>query len=484
MKLLFIASEAAPFAKTGGLGDVLAALPRALAARGHEVLVVIPKYASIDAQKYGLRDTGRKVEVTLPGGNASAAVFVTAPAERLRFLFLASPWFDRHELYGENGHDYRDNHKRFALLSAGALEAAKQQNFIPDVVHAHDWQAALAPLILKRGWAGRPAPLKARSLFTIHNLAYQGLFPREAMTELSLPADLFNPDALEFYGKIALIKAGLVFGDKLTTVSPTYAREIVQSPETGAGLDGLLRSREADLKGILNGADYGLWSPEIDAALPARYSANDLSGKALCKAGLQKELGLAEDAKAPLAAAIGRLAHQKGYDLLAEAVPGMIERGAQVALLGTGDGELEKAFGRLAEKYPGRVSVSLRFDDGLAHRIEGGADLFLMPSRFEPCGLNQLYSMRYGTLPVVHAVGGLNDSIQEALPQGGTPGAQGWGFRFDEESPQALLGAFDRAIALYKDAAAWSATQVRAMGLDYSWDRAASEYEALYGELK
>jgi len=304
------------------------------------------------------------------------------------------------------------------------------------------------------------------------------------MTELSLPADLFNPDALEFYGKIALIKAGLVFGDKLTTVSPTYAREIVQSPETGAGLDGLLRSREADLKGILNGADYGLWSPEIDAALPARYSANDLSGKALCKAGLQKELGLAEDAKAPLAAAIGRLAHQKGYDLLAEAVPGMIERGAQVALLGTGDGELEKAFGRLAEKYPGRVSVSLRFDDGLAHRIEGGADLFLMPSRFEPCGLNQLYSMRYGTLPVVHAVGGLNDSIQEALPQGGTPGAQGWGFRFDEESPQALLGAFDRAIALYKDAAAWSATQVRAMGLDYSWDRAASEYEALYGELK
>jgi len=484
MKLLFIASEAAPFAKTGGLGDVISALPRALAARGHDVLVVIPKYGSIDNHKYGLRDTGRKVEVSLPGGNASAQVFVTAPAERLRFLFLSSPWYERRELYGEEGHDYRDNDKRFALLSMGALEAAKQQNFLPDVVHAHDWQAALVPLILKRGWAGRPAPLKARSLFTIHNLAYQGLFAREAMQELALPADLFNPDALEFYGKIALIKAGLVFGDKLTTVSPTYAKEICESPETGAGLQGLLQSRKADLKGILNGADYSLWSPEIDAVLPARYSAGDLSGKAICKAGLQHELGLAHDARAPLAAAIGRLAHQKGYDLLAEAVPGMVERGGQVALLGTGDPELEQAFVRLSERFPGRVSISLRFDDALAHRFEGGADLFLMPSRFEPCGLNQLYSLRYGTLPVVHAVGGLNDSIQEAMPEGGTPGAQGWGFRFHEPSAQALLSAFERAAALHKDPAAFAATQVRAMALDYSWNRAASEYEALYLELK
>jgi starch synthase len=476
MKLLFIASEAAPYAKTGGLGDVISALPRALAARGHDVLVVIPKYGSIDQSRFALRDTGRKIEVSLPGGNASAAVFVTAPAERLRYLFLASPWFDRHELYGDNGHDYRDNHKRFALLSAGALEAAKQQNFLPDVVHAHDWQTALAPLILKRGWAGRPAPLQARSLFTIHNLAYQGLYPREAMQELSLPADLFNPDALEFYGKIALIKAGLVFADKLTTVSPTYAREIVESPETGAGLHGLLRSRQADLKGILNGADYSLWSPDVDGALAAKYTAADLSGKATCKSALQKELGLVVDANATLAVAIGRLAHQKGYDVLAQAVPGLIARGAQVALLGTGDANLEREFSQLAHEHPGQVSFSMRFDDGLAHRMEGGGDLFLMPSRFEPCGLNQLYSLRYGTLPVVHAVGGLNDSIRE--------GADGWGFRFDEMSVQALLDAAGRGIDLHKNKASWLAAQQRAMALDYSWDRAASEYESLYGELK
>jgi len=484
MKILFVASEAAPFAKTGGLGDVISALPRALAARGHEVLVVLPKYGSIDAQKFGLRDTGRRVEVAIGGANASATVFVTAPAERLRYLFLGNPWYERRELYGEGGHDYRDNHKRFALLAGGALEAAKQLGFQPDVVHAHDWQAALAPLILKRGWAGRPAPFKARSLFTIHNLAYQGLFPREIMQELLLPADLFNPDALEFYGKVSLIKAGLVFGDKLTTVSPTYAREILASPETGAGLEGLLQHRKADLTGILNGADYALWNPEIDAALPAKFSASDLSGKAICKAALQKELGLEESPRAPLAAAIGRLAHQKGYDLLAAAVPGLIERGAQFALLGTGDNQLEQAFEELAHRYPGKVSLSLRFDEGLAHRIEGGADLFLMPSRFEPCGLNQLYSLRYGTLPVVRAVGGLNDSIREAELATPARPAQGWGFRFDEESAEALLGAVERAIALYADPAAWAATQARAMALDYSWNRAASEYEALYGELK
>ena len=480
MKILFVASEAAPFAKTGGLGDVIAALPRALAARGHEVLVVLPRYGSIDEKAFGLRDTGRRVEVQFPSVNAQAAVFVTAPAERLRYLLLANPYYERKELYGDNGKDYRDNHKRFALLCVGALEAAKQINFIPDAVHAHDWQAALTPLILKRGWAGRPAPFKARSIFTIHNLAYQGVFPREAMAELALPSDLFHADALEFYGQLCLMKAGLVFGDKLTTVSPTYAREIVQSSETGAGLEGLLRHREADLTGIMNGVDYSQWSPELDPALPAKYGPNDLSGKALNKAALQKELGLAVEARVPLGAAIGRLAHQKGYDLLAEAVPGLIARGMQFALLGTGDGALEEQFHALAAKYPSQVSVTLRFDDGLAHRIEAGADLFLMPSRFEPCGLNQLYSLRYGTLPLVHAVGGLADSIRDATAPGLPPGEDGWGFRFDQETPEALLEAADRALGLWRNAAAWQATVRRAMSQDFSWDRAAEKYEALY----
>ena len=472
MKILFVASEAAPFVKTGGLGDVIGALPRALSLRGHEILVVLPKYSAIDAQAHGLRDTGRRVEVQFPGLNAGAEIFQYAPEARLRYLFLQSPWFERRELYGEGGKEYRDNHKRFALLCAGALEAAKQQNFIPDAVHAHDWQAALTPLILKRGWAGRPAPFKARSIFTIHNLAYQGVFPREAMSELMLPSDLFHADALEFYGKLNLMKAGLVFGDKLTTVSPTYAREIVASQTTGAGLEGLLTHRQADLVGIMNGVDYGRWSPDTDEALPQRYSAADLSGKAAGKEALQRELGLTADPRTLLCAAIGRLVHQKGYDLLAEALPGLVERKVQFVMLGMGDGALEDAFRALAAKHPRNISVQLRFDDKLAHRIEGGADVFLMPSRFEPCGLNQLYSLRYGTLPLVHAVGGLADSIEE--------GPQGWGFRFDEESPAALLAALDRALTLWADPPAWQAAMVRAMGRDHSWARAAEQYEALY----
>ena len=472
MKILFVASEAAPYIKTGGLGDVIGALPRALAQRGHDLLCVIPKYGAIDAQHFGLRDTGRRVEVQFPGLVAGAAVHVHAPAERLRYLFLQNPWFDRKELYAENGKDYRDNHKRFALLCAGALEAARQQGFVPDAVHAHDWQTALVPLIVKRGWAGRPPPFRARTVFTIHNMAYQGMFPREAMAELGLPADLFHADALEFYGALNLMKAGLVFGDKLTTVSPTYAREILHSSETGAGLEGLVRHRVGDLTGIMNGVDYTTWNPETDAALPAQYSAGNPAGKAQDKAALQQELGLEVKADSLLCGAIGRLVHQKGYDILAAALPGLVERGAQLALLGTGDTELEEKFSELAARYPRQLSVQLRFDDKLAHRIEGGADAFLMPSRFEPCGLNQLYSLRYGTLPIVHAVGGLNDSIHEGL--------DGWGFRFDQMTAEALLAAVGRAQKLFADQPAWLEAMRRAMGRDHSWGRAAEQYEALY----
>jgi len=472
VKILFVASEAAPYVKTGGLGDVIGALPRALAGRGHDVMVIIPRYGVIDGPQFGLRDTGRRVEVQFPNLNAGAHIHVHAPAERLRYLFLQNPWYDRRELYGEGAKDYRDNHKRFALLCAGSLEAARQWNFIPDAIHAHDWQAALVPLIVKRGWAGRPSPVRARCVFTIHNMAYQGVFPREAMSELELPADLFNPDALEFYGKLNLMKAGLVFAEKLTTVSPTYAREIVHSNEVGAGLEGLLRHRQSDLTGIMNGVDYERWSPEKDPLIPQHYSAEDLSGKAACKAALQQEVGLDPAAGTMLCATIGRLAHQKGYDVLAETVPSMMERGVQLLLLGTGDAVLEEQFAALAARYPGHVSAQLRFDDKLAHRIEAGADVFMMPSRFEPCGLNQLYSLRYGTLPLVHAVGGLNDSISE--------GPQGWGFRFEKESPAGLLEALDRALVLWRDKAAWRAAQQRAMGRDHSWERAAGQYEALY----
>jgi len=276
------------------------------------------------------------------------------------------------------------------------------------------------------------------------------------------------------------MKAGLVFADKLTTVSPTYAKEIVESPETGAGLEGLLRHRQQDLVGIMNGVDYSKWSPENDPQLPQKYSRSDPSGKAACKAALQKELGLAVDPDALLTAAIGRLAHQKGYDLIARALTQMGSRNVQFVMLGSGDQALEDEFKTLAGKHPNRISAQIKFDDALAHRIEGGADVFLMPSRFEPCGLNQLYSLRYGTLPLVHAVGGLADSIREAAPKGQKPGQDGWGFRFEQEEPAALLDALDRALALWNDKGAWRATMDRAMGRDHSWDRAAEQYEGLY----
>jgi starch synthase len=303
-------------------------------------------------------------------------------------------------------------------------------------------------------------------------MAYQGVFPREATSELGLPGDLFNPDALEFYGNLNLMKAGLVFAEKLTTVSPTYAKEIVQSPETGAGLEGLLRHRAADLTGIMNGVDYAQWSPKTDPLIEQRYSPSNLAGKSICKAALQRELGLAVDNEVMLCAAIGRLVHQKGYDIIAQALPEMVKRRTQFALLGTGDSALETEFTSLAEAVPGRISVQLKFDDRLAHRIESGADVFLMPSRFEPCGLNQLYSLKYGTLPLVHAVGGLNDSIEE--------GEGGWGFRFDDESPKGFLAALDRALLLFADGAGWQEAMRRAMARDHSWDRAAGQYEALY----
>lgn len=481
MKILMIAAEAAPFAKTGGLGDVLQALPRALAARGHDVLVALPRYASID-DAWGLRDTGRTVSVPFAEGPWSAGISLTAPAERLRYLFLDNPAYLRGGLYEEGGREYRDNHKRFALLSYGALLASQKVGFVPHVVHAHDWQAALAPLILKRGFGGQRAPFNAPSVFTVHNLAFQGLFPREAMAELQLPADLFHPDALEFYEKLCLLKAGLVFGDKLSTVSPSYRAECL-TPEGGSGLDGLMRWRQADLTGILNGADTTVWSPETDPHLPARYSAQDLSGKATCKAALQRELGLRVEAGTPLCAAIGRFSRQKGMDLLADAVPALVERGLQLALLGVGEGEVERRLSEAATRYPDRLAVVGRFDDGLAHRLEAAADLYLMPSRDEPCGLNQLYSLRYGTLPVVHAVGGLKDTVQEAAPPGGTPGAQGWGLCFAAPTAEAFLEAVDRARALWSDRAAWAATQQRAMALSFPWDRAAAEYEALYRAL-
>jgi starch synthase len=447
MRILFVAPECVPFSKTGGLADVAAALPRALADRGHHVLVVTPRYRGADPAK--------------------------APAGKVRVhLVENAAFFDRPGVYGEKSQDYADNHQRYAFFAREALEAARRLDFPPEIVHLHDWPAALAALYLRREqmFPG------VKCVFTVHNLAHQGLFPASALAEVGLPREVFNWRELEFYGRVSFLKAGLVFADAVTTVSPRYAREI-QTAEFGAGLDGLLRERAAAgaVHGILNGVEYSDWSPETDPHLAARYGPQDLSGKAACKAALQRELGLAERADVPLLGVVSRLAEQKGMDLIAAVAEELVARGAQLAVLGTGEPRLEQVFRELSDKHAGKVRARVGFDNGLAHRIEAGADLFLMPSRFEPCGLNQMYSLRYGAVPVVRAVGGLDDTVEDEVT----------GFKFAEASGAALLQACARALEAYRAGGErWTAMMRAGMAKDFSWAASAAEYEKLFVKIR
>jgi starch synthase len=463
-----VSSEAAPLAKTGGLADVVGTLPVALQAVGDQVAVVIPRYASIDLTR--ARRVWDRVPVFLGKTNFDASVYLY-PEEFPLYLVDCPELFDRPGLYGDDAGDYPDNHIRFAVLSRVALAVARFL-FRTEVFHCHDWQAGLLPAYLHTSFSADPTFLGVKTVFTIHNLGYQGLFPRAAADDAALPASLFRPDAMEFYGRFSYIKGGIVFADAVTTVSPTYAREI-QTPEYGWGLDGVLRARGPVLHGILNGVDYRAWNPETDPLIPANYSARDLSGKQTCKEHLLAEVGLSPDAiDLPLAAVISRFAHQKGMDLIAEIAGDMIADGMCLVVLGSGEPWCEDFFRRMAAEYPDRVAAKIGFDNGLAHRIEAGADMFLMPSRYEPSGLNQMYSLRYGTVPVVRATGGLNDTIEEAT-----------GFKFVEYSGQALLAAVRAAREAFSDPDGWKAIMLRGMKQDFSWSRSAEAYSALYREL-
>ena len=435
-----IASECAPLAKTGGLADVLGALPAALQAMGEEVAVVIPRYGSIDLK------TARRIYDRLAVHLGPARYDITiyqAAQEFPVYLVDCPPLYDRPGLYGEAGVDYPDNHIRFAVLARAALAVARWI-FPADILHCHDWQAGLVPAYLRTTFATDPTFLGVRTLFTIHNLGYQGLFPKAALAEAALDTALYAPDGLEFFGRVSYIKGGIMLADALNTVSPTYAREI-QTPEYGFGLDGALRARAGVLSGILNGVDYREWSPDVDRLIPANYSVDDLSGKRVCKQRLVEEFGLpAEAMDGPLAGMVARFTRQKGADILAEALPEILAEGVYMAVLGTGDTEYEAFFRAMEAEYPGRVAVRIGFDSQLAHRVEAGADMFLMPSRYEPCGLNQMYSLRYGTVPVVRATGGLNDTIED-----------GTGFKFVEYSGPALAEAVRAAATAYADAEAW-----------------------------
>lgn len=470
IRVLFVTSEAFPLMKTGGLGDVGGSLPPALQALDCDVRVLLPAYpeAKTSAGKLKLI-----AEFNVPPSNLPVRLLEgRLPGTRaIVWLVDFAPAYDRpgNPYHDASGNPWPDNAARFALFGRVAtligLGRASLQ-WQPDIVHAHDWQAGLAPALLSSD-AQRPA-----TIFTIHNLAYQGLFPRETLDTLGLPPSLWSFDGLEFHDQLSFIKGGLVFADRVTTVSPTYAREI-QTPENGYGLDGLLRYRAQSLHGILNGVDDKIWNPARDAALPAPYSARSMAGKRTCKSELQKEFKLAQNADALLIGMVGRMVHQKGVDLVAAAIPQLMQQGVQLIILGTGEPALEQALRDASSRYAGRCATHVGYDEAQAHRIVGGSDAFLMPSRFEPCGLSQLYSLRYGTIPIVRRVGGLADTVKDGET----------GVTFDGVDAQAVVDAVARTLTYHRNGPLWQKLRAAGMRQDFSWRYSAKEYMQLYKDV-
>ncbi len=475
MKLLLVASEAAPFAKTGGLADVVGSLPLALHALGHDVRLVMPWYRAVHEVTGNLPSSRRKLSIPL-GDHRYQASYRTGELKGVPVYFVDVPeLYDRPGLYGENGQDYPDNAERFGLLSMAALELVRQLNFVPDVIHAHDWQAGLVPVYLHQHRGHDSFFANTRTLFTIHNLGYQGVFPVATGRSLGLDESLLTPDGLEYHGQISLLKGGIRYANQVNTVSPTYCQEI-QTTECGIGLDGLLRSRADQLHGLLNGLDGQLWSPTDDQTLTRCYTAKDLSGKIACKKGLQQELGLQLSSKRPIVTMVTRLDTQKGIELVLDGWDKIMARDLQLVILGTGNPDFERRLAEAASFYPGQATVQLRFNDALSRRIYAGSDLFLMPSRYEPCGLGQLIALRYGAVPLVHATGGLIDTIID--PQ--TSVEQANGFLFHKYRLDNLLECLDRALTAYAEPQGWRKLMLQGMSQDFSWAYAAEQYVELY----
>ncbi len=488
LNIVMAASEAVPYVKTGGLADVAGALPVELAKLGHAVTLIVPRYRSFQTGGRLLRELGTirvktakgLVDATLeedliPVGVAGRSVRVVA----VRY----DPYFDRAGLYQGSDGDFSDNLARFAFFSRAIVEVlaylGTSRGETISVLHLHDWQTSLAAVYLKTTERDR-AVGDVRTLLTLHNVGYQGLFPGPQFSETGLPTDLFAPAGLEFYGSVNLLKGGILFADKVSTVSPTYAREIM-SPDGGFGLEGVLAGRRDGVVGIINGIDVDSWDPATDSHLAANYSRTDLSGKAVCKKALQLELGL-PNRDIPLIGVIGRLTSQKGFDLLAEIIPELMTVGVQIAILGTGDRILEDRFQSAKERYPQQIGLSLKFDEGRAHRIEAGADMLVMPSRYEPCGLTQLYSLRYGTIPIVRKTGGLADTVIPYRPSTALAG-DATGFQFEGISADSLLATILLALKVYADRAAWTSIQQAGMRVDCSWECSAKRYVEEYGKL-
>jgi len=479
MEIVFVASEMSPFAKTGGLADVIGSLPPEIAKRGHRVSVFLPKYKKITNQKFKLESVGHEIHVPI-GSETETGRLVSSQVGKLTVFFVDhSEYFDRDEIYGTPMGDYPDNDRRFTFFQRIVLEALKQLKIRPDVVHCHDWQTGLIPAYLKTLYQSDPFFKKTKTIFTIHNLAYQGNFPPDSMPMTGLSWDEFRYERLEFYGKMSFLKSGLIYSDVVTTVSERYAAEI-QTKEFGCGMEGALAYRNDDLYGIINGINPADWDPETDQSLSASFSARDLLGKKACKDLLQKRNQLKRDPNLPLFAFVGRLVSQKGLNLLTEVIEEMAAQDWQLVLLGTGQDEYHKALRIFGKRHPLHVGLNITFDSERAKQIYAGSDLFLMPSQFEPCGLGQLIALRYGTVPVVRQTGGLHDTIHEFQPKSG----KGNGFVFADYEAKELLAAMHRAVKVYEDAKSWTKLMRNGMAMDFSWKASAKCYTALYERVE
>jgi starch synthase len=474
MHIAFAASECVPFSKTGGLADVVGALPRALASLGHQVSVYLPLH-----RQTKLADPKTVVgSITIPFDDKYrfCSVVTAGSSNGVRYYFIDyPPYFDREALYGGPAGDYPDNAERFALFSRAVLEASKVLG-VPNVFHCHDWQSALVPVMLRTLYAEDPAFREVATVFTIHNMGYQGLFPPDTLPLLMLPWELFTMSKMEFFGQVNFLKGALVHADFITTVSRKYSHEI-QTTEYGFGLEGVLRNRAATVAGILNGVDYDEWSPEKDKFIVAKYSSQDLSGKAQCKKDLLNAFGIADtNAKVPVIGIVSRFAAQKGFDLIAQIMDRLAREELIMVVLGSGDKPYEEMFQRLNRQFPNKIAAKVAFDNSVAHKIEAGADMFLMPSRYEPCGLNQIYSLKYGTVPIVRATGGLDDTIEPWDARSG----KGTGFKFTDYTGEALLTTIKQALLAYRDPSSWQTLMRNGMNRDFSWGASAREYGKVY----
>jgi starch synthase len=487
LRILYLASEVAPFAKTGGLADVASALPKALFEMGHDVRVIMPKYGSINDRRYILRDVIRLKKIPVKMGDQSYAVSAKSafiPDTKVQVYFLDhSGLFGRSELYVDKktNKDYKDNAERFALFARAVLATIKLLHWEPDVIHCNDWQTGLVPWLLKNEFKRDSFLTNTATMFSVHNLAYQGNFNPEILPKIGLPAELEKTGSdAEFYGQISFMKIGIMNADIITTVSPSYAVEIQTNEELASGFQDILRSRKKDIFGILNGVDYKVWNPETDSTIAENYSVADLQGKLGNKKALLQKCDLEFNENIPTMGMISRLVEQKGFDLLVQAIDEIIDMDVQLVILGIGDSKYSEFLKDIQKKYPDQFCFISKFDDELAHLIEAGCDIFLMPSRYEPCGLNQLYSLKYGTIPIVHKTGGLADSVIDYT----TNNQKGYGFSFEAYTSNGLTGAIQRAVQEYRNEKEWQKIIKRAMKLDFSWKNAAEKYIKLYNKLK